>query len=135
MFVTTINFVSFRLGPWNDFEINNRAVPVEVEIHKSAILVHIALLWISQPNNQNQSVNSVYTYMVIYMTHMIYMYDWLYVYTCDLHLWHVWFTCMTYKMYTYMVYIYDTYDILVWLTLCIHIWFTFVTYMIYEYDI
>ena len=114
MFVTTINFVSFRLGPWNDFEINNRAVPVEVEIHKSAILVHIALLWMSQPNNQNQSVNSVYTYMVI--------------------LWHIWYTCMTDSMYTHVIYIYDMYDLRVWHIRCIHIWYIYMTRMIYLYD-
>ena len=52
----TISFLSFRLGPWDDLGIYNRAVPVEVEIHKRAILVQIALSWISQPNNQNQSI-------------------------------------------------------------------------------
>ena len=28
----TIGFWSFRLGPWNDLGINNRVVPVEVDI-------------------------------------------------------------------------------------------------------
>jgi len=56
MFVTTISFLSFRLGPWDDLGIYNRAVRVEVEIHKRAILVHIAVSWISQLNNQNQSI-------------------------------------------------------------------------------
>ena len=39
-----------------DHQINDRAVPVKVEIHKGAILAHIAPLWISQPNNANQSL-------------------------------------------------------------------------------
>jgi len=42
MFVTTTSYAT--------------AVPVEVEIHDGAILVQIAPLWISQPNNQNQSI-------------------------------------------------------------------------------
>jgi len=35
---------------------NDKAVPFDVEIHKGAILVHIAPLWIRQPKNQNQSI-------------------------------------------------------------------------------
>jgi len=38
MFVTTISFLYFRLGPWNELEINSRTVPVDVIIHKRAIL-------------------------------------------------------------------------------------------------
>jgi len=56
IFVTTICFLSFRLGPENDFGMKNRAVLVEVEIDKKVILVQIALLWIGRPNNQNQSI-------------------------------------------------------------------------------
>jgi len=44
MLVTTISFVSFRLGPWNGLGIDDRAVPVKGEIHKRAILVQIVLL-------------------------------------------------------------------------------------------
>jgi len=35
--------------------INDRAAPIKVEIYNGAILEQIAPLWISQPNNQNQS--------------------------------------------------------------------------------
>ena len=44
---------ALRLFSW-DRQINDRAVPVEAEIPKGAILVQIAPLWISQPNDQNQ---------------------------------------------------------------------------------
>jgi len=39
-----------------DHQINHRAVPVKVEIHKGAILVHIAPLWFIQHNNANHSL-------------------------------------------------------------------------------
>jgi len=42
--VTTISFLSFRLGPWNVLGVNIRAVPVDVVIHKRAMLVQIAVL-------------------------------------------------------------------------------------------
>ena len=43
MSVTTIRFLPIHLGPWNDLNINNKAVPVEVEMHKRAILVQFTL--------------------------------------------------------------------------------------------
>jgi len=49
---------AFGLLAW-DRQINNRAVLVEVGIHKIAILVQIAPLWISQPNNWNQSIDAI----------------------------------------------------------------------------
>jgi len=44
MFVTTICFLAFQLGPWNVLGINDRVVPVEVVIYKRAFLVQTALL-------------------------------------------------------------------------------------------
>jgi len=44
MFVTASSFLFFRMGHLNDLGINRRVVPVEVEIHKSAILVVLAVL-------------------------------------------------------------------------------------------
>ena len=39
----------------DDFGINNKAVPVGVKIYMKIILERIPLVWISQPNNRNQS--------------------------------------------------------------------------------
>ena len=47
MFLSTFCFLSLCLGPWNDLRINNRAIPVEIEIQKRAMLVQSDVLWIS----------------------------------------------------------------------------------------
>ena len=55
MFLTTMGFWPFRLWPWWLWN-NNKAVPVGVKIYMKIILERIPLVWISQPNNRNQSI-------------------------------------------------------------------------------